>query len=102
MVLGQPPPHFAQVLPRMLERPPETATGGPQLFAALDLRGADLRRDPFELCVEKLPEVREGGPEGARPGALDCLQGFLDTGGAGQGGYLADADGEGCSHFLRV
>src|SRR5438132_6040162 len=88
MLALQPPLDFAQVLPRVLQRPPETAAGRPQLFAALNLGGTDLPRDALELGVEKLPEVRKPGPEGARLGALDGLQRILhafrlaDTGGA--------------------
>src|SRR5438876_7083006 len=88
IVLGQSPLDLAQVLPRMLQRPPETAAGGPQLFATLDLGAAHLWRDLLELGVEKLPEVRKPGDEGARLGALDGLQRVLhtfrlaDTGGA--------------------
>src|SRR5439155_14234996 len=88
MLAVQSPLHLAQVLPRMLERAPETAAGGPQLFAALDLGRADLRRDAAELGVEKLPEVRKPRRESAGLGALDRPQRFLhafrlaDSGGA--------------------
>src|SRR5437899_1041862 len=85
MLALQPPLDFAQVLPRVLQRPPETAAGRPQLFAALNLGGTDLPRDALELGVEKLPEVRKPGPEGARLGALDGLQRILHAFG------LADA-----------
>src|SRR2546426_7832391 len=86
--IDQPPLDLAQVFPRVFQRAPETAAGCPQLFAALDLGRADLRCDARELGVEKLPEVRKPGPEGARLGALDGLQCVLhtfrlaDTGGA--------------------
>src|SRR2546428_10143739 len=84
----QPPLHLAEVLPGVLQRPPETAAGGPQLFAALDLGGTDLRRDALELTVEKLPEVGQPRRQRAGLGALDRLQRLLhafrlaDTGGA--------------------
>src|SRR6266704_400435 len=88
MLAVQSPLDFAQVLPRVLERPPETAAGRPQLLAALDLGRADLRRDALELKVEKSPKVREPRSELAGLGALDRLQRLLhafrlaDAGGA--------------------
>src|SRR5439155_6315528 len=87
IVLGQSPLDFAQVLPRVLERPPETAAGRPQVLAALDLGSADLRRDALELKVEKSPKVREPRSELAGLGAFDRPQRFL------QAFRLADAGG---------
>src|SRR5437867_9989734 len=88
MIVLQSALDLAQVLPRMFQRATKTAAGRPPLFAALDLRGADLRCDSFELGVEKLPEVRKPGRESVRFGASDRLQRVLhafrlaDAGGA--------------------
>src|SRR6266545_3893941 len=85
---AKPALNLPQMLPRVLQRPSETAAGCPQLFAALDLGGAALRRDALKLRVEKLPEVRKPGREFAGVRALHRLQSFLrafrlaDAGGA--------------------
>src|SRR5439155_3627744 len=84
----QPPLHLAQVLPGVLERAAEAAAGRPPFFAALNLRGADLRCDALDLSVQKLPEVSQPRRQLAGLGALDRLQRFLhafrlaDAGGA--------------------
>src|SRR5437667_8585873 len=77
IVLGQPPLHLAQVLPGVLERAAEAAAGRPPFFAALNLRGADLRCDALDLSVQKLPEVSQPRRQLAGLGALDRLQRFL-------------------------
>src|SRR2546422_3860776 len=75
--LVRPPLHLAQVLPGVLERAAEAAAGRPPFFAALNLRGADLRCDALDLSVQKLPEVSQPRRQLAGLGALDRLQRFL-------------------------